>query len=93
MKNLKKYIAKEDFIIKTASGKRVKLEAGKAYYGSYDFDRIDLCRGFLFLSVAGVAQKVYLESGAYWLDHLKFVGHVAEDVPATPVDTVKRQRI
>ena len=93
MKNLKKYIAKQDLVAKTDAGKRIKFEAGKAYYGSYDFDRIDKCCGFLYVSVAGVPQKLYLPSGQFWTDHFKYFGHCSEDVKPTPVDIVKRARI
>lgn len=93
MKNLKKYIAKKDIIAKTDTGKRIKFEEGKAYYGSYDFDRIDKCNGFLYVSIEGKPQKLYLPSGTYWVERFKFIGHVFDDVPPTPVDIVKRPRI
>lgn len=93
MKNLKKYICTKEFIAKTESGKRVKIEVGKPYFGSYDFEHLDAGHGFLFLKVDGRSQKVYIQSGPYWTDHFKYFGHCSEDIEATSVEIVKRARI
>lgn len=93
MKGLKKYICTKEFIAKTETGKRVKIEVGQPYFGSYDFEHLDLGRGFLFLKVDGRDQKVYVQSGTFWTYHFKYFGHVGEDVKATSVEIVKRTRI
>jgi hypothetical protein len=93
MKGLKKYICTANFVAKTETGKRVRIEAGKIYFGSYDFENLAACRGFLFVSVNGITQKLYIQSGDYWINRLKFIAHCNDNVEATPVETIKRKRI
>ena len=89
---MNRYIAKQEIIVRTQGGKRVKLEAGKYYDGGYDFRNFAKNQSVVFVTVDGRKDEVIWPAGDEFVSKFKYFGHV-DKVEYTKVEIVKRNRI
>ena len=89
---MNRYIAKQDIITRTKSGKRVRIEAGKAYDGGYDFRNHPTNKSVLFVKVDGRKDEVEFQAGTEFISSFTYRGHV-DNVEYVSVEVVKRARI
>lgn len=89
---MNRYIAKQDMIVRTKSGKRVQIEAGKPYDGGYDFRIHPTNKSVIFVKVDGRKDEVEFQAGIEFISSFTYRGHV--DAPEyAEVNQVKRPRI
>ena len=89
---MNQYIAKQDIIVRTIGGKRIKLEAGKRYDGGFDFRNLEKNQSVVFVKVDGRNDEVIWPAGEEFVSKFKYLGHV-DKVEYTKVEVVKRNRI
>lgn len=89
---MNQYIAKQDIIVRTLGGKRIKLEAGKRYDGGFDFRNFEKNQSVVFVKVDGRNDEVIWPAGEEFVSKFKYFGHV-DKVEYTKVEIVKRARI
>ena len=89
---MNQYIAKQDIIVRTLGGKRIKLEAGKRYDGGFDFRNFEKNQSVVFVKVDGRNDEVIWPAGNEFVSKFKYHGHV-DKVEYTKVEVVKRNRI
>lgn len=89
---MNQYIAKQDIIVRTLGGKRIKLEAGKRYDGGFDFRNLEKNQSVVFVKVDGRNDEVIWPAGNEFVSKFKYLGHV-DKVEYTKVEVVKRNRI
>jgi len=89
---MNRYIAKQDMIVRTKSGKRVQIEAGKLYDGGYDFRNHPTNKSVLFVKVDGRKDEVEFPASVDFISSFTYRGHV-DNVEYVSVNVVKRVRI
>jgi hypothetical protein len=89
---MNQYKANISFTVRTISGQRIQIEAGKIYHGGFDFRDIQAGRSVIFVKVNGHNDEVHLSANDGFLEKFKFIGHV-QKVEYMPVQIVKRPRI
>ena len=89
---MNQYIAKQDIIVRTLGGKRIKLEAGKRYDGGFDFRNFEKNQSVVFVKVDGRNDEVIWPAGEEFVSKFKYLGHV-DNVEYVSVEVVKRARI
>lgn len=89
---MNRYIAKQELIVRTQGGKRVKLEAGKYYDGGFDFRNLEKNQSVVFVKVDGRNDEVIWPAGEEFVSKFKYLSHV-DNVEYTKVEVVKRNRI
>lgn len=89
---MNQYIAKESFAIRTITGKRVQIEAGKKYDGGFDFREFEANRSVLFVKVDGRKDEVHFKAGDDFVSKFTYLSHV-DNIHYESVQIVKRTRI
>lgn len=89
---MNRYIAKQDMIVHTQEGKRVKLEAGVYYDGGYDFRNFDKNQSVVFVMVDGRKDEILFKACNDFVGKFKYFGHV-DKVEYRKVEQIKRPRI
>ena len=89
---MNRYIAKQDMIVRTQGGKRVKLEADVYYDGGYDFRDIAKSQIVVFVIVDGRKDEILFKAGNDFVGGFKYFGHV-DKVEYRKVEQIKRPRI
>lgn len=89
---MNQYIAKQDIIVRTLGGKRIKLEAGKRYDGGFDFRNLEKNQSVVFVKVDGRNDEVIWPAGEEFVSKFKYLGHV-DNIHYEPVQIIKRTRI
>lgn len=89
---MNRYIAKQDMVVRTQGGKRVKLETGVYYDGGYDFRNFAKNQSVVFVMVNGRKDEVLFKAGDAFIDGFEYVMHI-DKVEHRKVEQIKRPRI
>lgn len=89
---MNQYRAKISFSVRTVSGRRVMIEAGRMYDGGFDFRDITANRSVIFVKVDGHEDEIHMQSGNEFISRFRYFGHT-DKVHYEPVHIVKRPRL